>query len=1368
MKRVVLFVFCIFFVLACFSRSVQITSGVLTVNDGLSNNTVYNIHKDRSGFIWLGTDVGLSKYDGYHFTNYQLRELPFSVRRIVEIDSNLFCLLGINGSIICFDPEQEKVLQVAAPSVPLSDAVFTDLYYVGKNKICALDKRSLLCMQIERQEDKVIFSSSSIDKNLEAGKWAQISRDDKNRLFALAEDYKSLHCFNFESNAASTYDISGLLDSYDLSNIAAIYIHDDCLWLQKRWQGVICYNLKNNTHRQINLPEVNFDVRRIVSLGLNNYSLITWNGVFEIRFENTPAQGEYELIHYSDGGDAKIKNAFISATFDEKENVLWVATFGGGLMKYMLDNVLFKWIDLPQGIEGSHVVEDDNGYIWLSTIKHGLMKSNSNIVSENMKFSTWNKMEDFSGKCALYKDRQGFIWLGDEHADILCIDPKTDRYTRYKVKLKEDENFTARIYSFCLGADGRLWVGTSQGLISFDKEKNRFEKVKDEKLRGKSVFVLREEPGGDVWLGTQGGLVRMVTTEKDNLRFVDGYEEAAGLEPSLVYSIFVNSNNQTMVGYADKLLRIDNARKDEVKNTFVLEHNLPNGHIYCMSEDKDGNLWFGNNSGIMTMKVGTDLIYTYSAIGNNMAVSTLKDGGLFWIALDKLLYFDPAKIKNSFEVHPFALSRLSIGNKVVKAGEECNGQVILPISINLMNELTLEHENKDFTLFLTDLQYKVVGQKIFYRMLPDNDEWAVMDVREGLTFTGLGVGKHTLQVQAVTYDGNKGGIEEFTIHILPHWSVAWWAWSLYCLILAFVIYLVICFMRYRVSLYEQKYVAEEKLKNELYRAELKHKQDRESVRVRNKFYGLLTNELRTPLTMIINPLREILNVKLLSGNLKRDIEIAYYNSIGLKDICTQLTNMYNMETDYEYLQVAKWDVYDILNDIIGKQRESLNAYHIDFQYNLPEKGAMEIWGDRDMLEFVIRILLSNAYRHVAYSGRVELCVFKETMENEEFCIISVVDNGKWRVEKNIESFLQQVDANEDNIDFSRLELGFDLLEKIVGQHHGKLQFNSKEGADTRVFVKLKSGVSHFSDDSRVVFVQSVTDEKSINDSLSLPEVDIWNWDDEDDSGISAEAGERKKMLVVDDNQTFRLYLKIVFGEEYKVMEAENGQIGVDMALEEQPDVILCDVMMPVKSGFDCCRELKGNLRTCHIPILFLTARGMEEDIIDGMEMGADDYLQKPVNIDLLRAKVAAVIKNRENLKQTYMKQLVTVRTQEEEENENENNVLPDIDDPFIKRVMELIEEHIQDMDFSVTGLAKLMNMSQPTLYRKVKQSTGFNIVEFIRGVRLRKAVELLKQGDYSIQEVIEMVGYNDQASFRRHFMKLFKMTPSAYVKQHKG
>lgn len=1363
MKKLFLVIFGAFIVLNIFPRSVQITSSVLTEIDGLFNNSVYNIHRDKDGFIWFGTDLGISKYDGYHFTNYRVGDVPFAVRRIIEVDDKLFCLFGIDGTIVCFDSKAEKVLPIEFVPVSLSKAVFSDLYCVGRNKVCCLYKNELFAFQIDRVDDRVIFSSIFKDKRWQGKSWIQICVDDKNRLFALSADCRSLFYYDFENRISSVYDISKLADEYDVSNIACIFVHDNCLWLQKRWKGVFCYNLKNKAHRHIDLPEVNFDVRRVISLRMNNYCLVTWNGLFQINFEDNPTQGKYELIHFSDKSGAKINNAFISAMFDEKENVLWAATFGGGTVRYMLDNVFFRWIDLPQYVEVNKVIEDNNGYVWLTSIKHGLLKSDSNGISEKTQFKIWEKSGVLSGKCGLYKDKNGCIWVGDEHANFLSIDPETDYYTRYKIKLNDGEDFHARIYEFCLDGEGNMWIGTSDGLILFNREENLFYRVQEESVAGKKVSAIKEDPDGDIWIGTQNGLVRMIKGENGALKFVDGYEQSVGEEPSLVYSIFINSNNRTMIGYADKLLFIDNKHKDKIEKSFLLGDNLPNGHIYCITEDKNSNLWFGNNSGIMTMKVGTDLIYTYSVVGNNMEVCKLKDGRLFWITLDKLLYYDPDKIKNSLDVHTLLFSRLIINNNVIKVGEKYNGQVVLPQSVNTLDALTLNHENRNFTLFFTDLQYEMVGQKIYYRMHPDNEEWSVLDMRDGLTFTGLKSGRHILQVQSVAYDGNKGDIEEFVIDILPHWSVTWWAWSVYGMLLVGIIYAVIYFMRYRVRLYQRKYMAEEELKNQLYRTELKHKQERESVQIKNRFYGLLTNDLCTPLTMIINPLREILKINVVPGPLKKDVEIAYYNSIGLKDICTQLTNMYRMEVDYEYLQVAKWDISEILDSVVKRQQENLNAYHIDFHCSLPEKGMIEIWGDRDMLEFVIRLLLSNAYRHVIYTGRVELCVYKEFIGNEEFCVISVTDNGEEKVEQDVRDFLLQDNLGEQVIDLSRLELGFDLLEKIIAQHHGEIVFNSEEKTNTQIFIKLRSGTEHFAKDSKVVFVQSVTDTKLIEDSLFLPEMDLWN----PESGLSSTAlveDRKKKLLVVEDNQTFRLYIRMTFSADYKVLEAENGQVGVEIALKELPDVILCDVMMPVKSGFDCCRELKGNLRTCHIPIIFLTARGMDDDIMNGMEMGADDYLQKPVNVNILKAKIAAIVRNREHLKQTYIKQLIQIRKSDDAEKENASP----IEDAFIKKLIELVEEHMEEVDFSVTNLAKLMNMSQPTLYRRVKQSTDLNITELIRGVRLRKAAELLVQGNYSIQEVIEMVGYNDQASFRRHFLKLYNMTPSAYIKQYKS
>lgn len=1364
MKRVILFFFFCFTIFAAFPASMQITSGILTMHDGLPNNSVYNIHKDGNGFMWFGTDMGISKYDGYHFTNYRLKDEPFSVRRIMDVDGNLFCMLGVNGSLVCFDPKQEKVVPIIFDSSMLSDtSVLTDAEYMEQDNLCVLYKKHLICLHVDRKNDAVVLSSSYKEEIWQNPVWTHICKDDKNRLVALSEDKKLVCCYNFATGASSQYDISDLFGTYDMSNLARIYVKDDCLWIQKRWEGVICYNLKDKSHRRINLPKVNFDVRKVISLGLNKYCLATWNGLFLLSFENTPTRGEYDLVQISDDANVKIKNAFISATFDEKENILWGATFGGGAVKYMLDNVFFHWIGLPQNVEANKVIEDDRGYIWLAGVENGLLKSTDSIVSEKMEFELWGKIKNLVGKCALYKDKKGFIWAGDSQANFYCIDPATDQYTSYRIKWKDGVDHPVRIYDFCLDAEDDLWIATSYGLALFDRKKNLFTFMEDKAVAEKRLLVMKEDADGDIWIGTQDGLVRMVKGKNHSCKFVDGYEASIGNEDTWVYSIFINSNNRTMVGYADKLLCIDNENKDRVEKTFMPGDNLPSGHIYCIAEDNNGNLWMGSNSGIMTLKVGTNLIYTYSLVGNNMAVCLLKSGRLLWITLDKLLYYNPSRIKSSLDIHPIALSRLIINNTMINVGQEYNGQVVLPQSIATLKELTLNYSNKNFTLFLTDLQYKMVGEKIFYRMLPDDENWAVLDVRDGLTFTNLSAGKHVLQVQAVAYDGNKGEIEEFTIHVLPHWALTWQAWVVYCLLLVALIYSAIRFMRYRVEQYEQKHLAEERLKNELYRTELKHRQDREATLIKNKFYGLITNELRTPLIMIVNPLREILKMNVLPDTLRRDTEIAYYNSIGLKEVCTQLTEMYKMETDCSYLQIAKWDMADIVEGIISRQQENLNVYNMDIHCNLPEKGAMEIWMDRDMMDLSIRILLSNAYRHMVYIGKVEMFIYQEIIGEEEFCVLSIRDTGKEKVEDDMETFLRQVYSMGSVIDLSRLELGYDLIKNIVEQHHGKIVFNSKEGVGTQVLIKLRCGVVHFSDDPKVVFVQNVTDTKSVKETFSLPEMNLWN---RDESEVQPDAvnHEKKTLLIVEDNQVNRLFLKVQFANDYRILEAENGQEGIDIAVKELPDVILCDVVMPVKSGFDCCRELKGNLRTCHIPIIFLTAKGMDEDIMDGMEMGADDYLQKPLNADVLRAKIASIIKNRESLKQSYMRQLGTVTL----DADSDKTPLPVIEDAFVKKVMELIEDHMQEVDFGVIALAKLVSMSQPTLYRRVKQSTGLNIAEFIRGVRLKKAKELLEQGSYTIQEVVEMVGYNDQASFRRHFMNLFKMTPSAYIKQYKA
>lgn len=374
-----------------------------------------------------------------------------------------------------------------------------------------------------------------------------------------------------------------------------------------------------------------------------------------------------------------------------------------------------------------------------------------------------------------------------------------------------------------------------------------------------------------------------------------------------------------------------------------------------------------------------------------------------------------------------------------------------------------------------------------------------------------------------------------------------------------------------------------------------------------------------------------------------------------------------------------------------------------------------------------------------------------------YCVITVEDNGK-----------NQVKITNDalQLDLTGAELGYDVMEKIIQLHHGTIMLKSTEREGTEVVVELPVNKEVLQNDPNILFVDPESLDESGDTSVSaeeksrevpVPEETVMEMAASEPVSVQRE---KKKLLIVEDHKDIRLYLKMLFGKEYDLLIATNGQEGVELAVNELPDLILCDVMMPVKDGFECCREIKENLVTCNIPFIMLTAKVEDEDVIHGLELGADDYILKPFTPGILKAKVHNLINGRVHLKQMYTQLLMPPEDGNSDASSIEEKVK--VEDPFITAVVKIIEENMCEADFNVKKLASELNMSQPTLYRKVKQSTDFTIIELIRGVRMRKAAVLLKQKIYAVQEVVEMVGYNDIPTFRRHFVDAFGTTPSTY------
>ena len=537
---------------------------------------------------------------------------------------------------------------------------------------------------------------------------------------------------------------------------------------------------------------------------------------------------------------------------------------------------------------------------------------------------------------------------------------------------------------------------------------------------------------------------------------------------------------------------------------------------------------------------------------------------------------------------------------------------------------------------------------------------------------------------------------------------------------------------------------------------MKLEQKQEIDTMRNRLLMLFVQKLRTPLSLIIGPLKDMLEeLKLIPGFAARG-QVAYRNSLRMLDACNQLLAIYGHSSLNEKLQLAPYQVEKLIDNNLFDIREILKVYPIHFQYEKRVKKELEFYVDKRKVGFIIHNLLTNAFAHINYAGNVSLTISETMEENQHYVTITVEDDGN----ASINSLGQILPGNKmAGSEPGFIEVGFTVMQRMMEIHHGKISLVDSPEKNAKISVSFPLDKSVLKNDPNIEFVDPEKNKDIEFGSMEIAQLNSMAAEDI----VQSTSGTKKTLLIVEDQRDIRLYLKILFDKEYNLLMATNGQEGVDMAIKELPDLIICDIMMPVKDGFECCREVKEGLETCGIPFIMLTAKVEDEDVVHGLEIGADDYVLKPFTPSILKAKVRALLNSRQVLKQMYTKLFMLPGADTAGVSETEQ---PDehvkVEDPFISSVIKIVEDNIGKADFSVKKLAAEMNMSQPTLYRKVKQNTDYTIIELIRGVRMRRAAVLLKTKQYAVQEVAEMVGYNDIPTFRKHFVDAFGTTPSTY------
>lgn len=500
----------------------------------------------------------------------------------------------------------------------------------------------------------------------------------------------------------------------------------------------------------------------------------------------------------------------------------------------------------------------------------------------------------------------------------------------------------------------------------------------------------------------------------------------------------------------------------------------------------------------------------------------------------------------------------------------------------------------------------------------------------------------------------------------------------------------------------------------------KRLKDAESIN--DNFFIETIHEMRTPLSLVLGSLALVVQNDDPEKDMSTQLLSAYRNTLAMQDLADQLIGTHRSNDVANYLRIARYDMVEIARQICDIFVDWVAMNNIDFRINT-QTPALWVWMDRRKMEFALRMLLSNAFKNTFVYGKVTLDISVVNENGKAYSALVVTDEG----------------LDEDESTRRGLKQIMDMADAIGGMYRSE---SDKNGTSYIIMIPL--GKQHLLD-RRVEFVEPESDLVKLNAHQKEEIAELIHV-------IPQKKETGKKLLVIDDSDQIRWFLKHVFNKEYQILEARNGQDGINVALKEEPDLILCDVMMPVKDGYETCREIKNDPKMAQTPVVMLTAKVESEDVITGIEAGADDYITKPFDVEILRSKINSLMKKRDDMKRYFSNSSAA--------SHNEENTLST--NPFMDAVVKNIEKHLDDSTFEAKVLADSLNMSLPTLYRKIKQYSDLSILELTRNIRLKKAAELLASQQYSVQEVAEMVGFNDTATFRKRFTEQYGVTPSQY------
>lgn len=1359
------------------------------------NSSLFNLfYEDVKGQLWIGSQNGLNLYHRGTDTFTFIQKIPGESNslidnRIISLDGdehgNLW--IGTLNGLSKYDPEQQQFTNFYKSELfkSVNDSAITVVKVVNDSTILAGSPIGGLFI-IEYHKQKAAYTISNI-----------LTRSN-----ILNEESSILAIAKTSTGKILVGMHGGLYEVFKKNN----------QWQSNLFKTTQGYKINKITEDQEGYIWASATLTKNI-------------------FRFSPDLNEEECMPIIIKSFSESKDYFIKSLFVSRTGLLWLGTEKDGVLKTNLNNKAFNLISnqnyFPPKIPNNEVYsiyEDDDNNIYVGT-KAGLVIVRLNKLDyqyfeqkdENPKYVTATTDKHIPGNIvgAIEPFNDGRVWLGLFDYKVSLFNPSNNTFLNFHHNPHDAHSF--RLWSLrtiCTTRNGQVYFGgTSQGLIRYNAPQNNFTyfPVTGEGGNGTAdswINVIYEDRERVLWLGTSKGILNKFNPLMETFEHYPLLRnEQLTTGDHIVKSILepeIHGENILWLATNNGLIKFNKVTGHI--EIFNKASGLPSNTLHGILEDKRGNLWISSNKGLIFFDPITLNVRNYTAEDglqsdefNECAYFKSNKGIMYFGGINGISWFNPDQMKdNPYDAVP-VITSFSLFNKPVRPCDTIDQRVLLHADISLVENIILTHKDRIFSLEFSTLNY-VSSKKNQFRYLLEGFEDVPNTVdasKRFATYTNLPTGDYIFKVWATNSDGKwspEPAILKITM-LPPLWERLWFK-----LMVVFIILLLFfTILRLRISLLKkqqkhlQTVVEEQTLDLKQVNRQLKDQQEliikskeeialqRDNLKVQNemlarqkdeiesmaqkihqtdelklRFFTNISHELRTPLTLIVGPTENLLAANSYDDTLKvKDkLYLIFKNGKRLFRLINQLLEIRKIETGSLKLKVREDDLVIFLLGITELFGGLARKNNINFSF-ITEFESLNAFFDADIIEKVVFNLLSNAFNHTPFGGAIT--VFLETVDQHDksFVKISISDTGKGIHEKHLPYIFDrfyQVSSKSETGQISS-GIGLSLSKDLIDRHKGSILASSVYGKGATLEVLIPKGADAYDDSEKAdefdpaVFLDfsrsmldGATDSKTNNQYAQTATIDSF------------------KILIIEDDPDLQKYMADDLSDQYHVNVASNGAEGWKMIQAQMPDLIISDVMMPEMDGFELCRNVKGNQLTSHIPFLMLTAKTSVENQIQGFELGADDYITKPFNAQLLKLRIKNILESRELLANKFTKEIDPIPT---------SIKIKEIDHDFLKRLVMIIENNIDDPALGGDKLAAELAISKGNLYKKLNALSGLTVNLFIRNLRLKHAAKLLRNGNYGISDVAYAVGFSNPKYFSTCFREIFEMTPKEYMNKEK-